>query len=95
VTETPALAALRTYFHDEVAGLRMHDDAVGAQVRASAMALLTSGGGLTFIQRSLFQGAATALEHRPPHAFPHTDELRLLARFIVEVLTENDDGGRQ
>jgi hypothetical protein len=94
VTDSPALAALRHYFHDRVAGLRMHDDAVGAQVRASAMALLTHDGRMTFVQRSLFEGAATALAHRPPHAFPHTAELHSLAGFIVEVLTEDDDGGR-
>ncbi|BCJ55177.1 hypothetical protein Asp14428_66520 [Actinoplanes sp. NBRC 14428] len=80
---TPALAAVERWYRERIAGLLNSGDAVAARVRASALAVLSSGGRLTTVQRSMLTSAIEELERRPWGTYPHSAEMLHLARLVA------------
>jgi len=78
-----ALLAVERWYREQVAELVTPGDPAASRVRASALALLSSGGALTSVQRTMLTAAIEELEQRPPGTFPHTEEMLHLARLVA------------
>ena len=78
----PALLAVERCYRERIAGLVTPGDPAASRVRASALAVLSSGGVLTSVQQSMLTAAIAELEQRPPGTYPHTEEMLHLARLV-------------
>ena len=79
---TPALLAVERWYRERVAQLPAPGDPAAARVRASALAVLSSGGELTSVQRSMLTAAIEELEQRPRDTYPDSAEMLHLARLV-------------
>ena len=78
-----ALLAVERWYRERVAELVTPGDPAASRVRASALAVLSTGGELTSVQRSMLSAAIEELERRPPGTFPHSEEMLHLARLVA------------
>ncbi|MEV4702323.1 hypothetical protein [Actinoplanes sp. NPDC049316] len=86
-----ALLAVERWYRERVAALLTPGDPAAARIRASALAVLSSGGGLTSVQRSMLAAAAAEIEQRPWDTYPHSEELLHLARLVAAAAQDQSN----
>jgi molybdopterin biosynthesis enzyme len=84
-----ALLAVEQWYRERVAALLTPGDPVAARIRASALSVLSSGGELTSVQRSMLTAAIGEIEQRPWDTYPHSAELLHLARLIEAAAAQD------
>ncbi|MEV8508192.1 hypothetical protein AB0368_25715 [Actinoplanes sp. NPDC051475] len=77
-----ALLAVERWYRERIARLLTRGDPAAARVRASALAVLSSGGTLTSVQQSMLTYAIEELEQRPWSSYPDSREMLHLARLV-------------
>ena len=88
---TPALLAVERWYRERVAELVTPGDPAASRVRASALAVLSSGGALTSVQRSMLTAAIQELEQRPPGTYPYSEEMLHLARLVAAAAQDQSN----
>ncbi|UQU66629.1 hypothetical protein COUCH_10330 [Couchioplanes caeruleus] len=77
-----ALLAVEQWYRERVATQLIPEDPAAARIRASAVAVLSSGGELSPVQRSMLRAAIEEVQQRPRDAFPHSADVLHLARLV-------------
>jgi hypothetical protein len=80
-----ALRDVERWYRERIAGLLNAGDPVASRVRASAVAVLSSGGTLTPVQRWMLAAAIEEMEQRPRDTYPHSAEMLHLARLVTDA----------